>query len=355
MTTVSILTQRRAPETLIWLTPLLINRRGLRDLGITFRVFYEDTDALYDADCVFVENRIYRRWGRERQDEKAVALLEKARARACRVFWFDTTDGTGTTQLHLLPYMDRYFKSQLLADRSAYLRSYYGGRIWTDYYHERFGVTDSDESYRPAPAAESELHKLRVGWSDALGDFGRWGILVRRVRDRFPMPLFYSAKFVDSDDRPMDVNARFGTRYRRETVAYQRTLVKERLAGLGVATDRVPRSRYLKELGRSKIAVSPFGWGDPCYRDYEVILNGAMLLKPDVSHMETWPDLYTAGETYMPFRWDCSDLEAVLGDALEGGTWRRIARRAQEVYQTYLFSREGREAFCRHVLDMVDS
>ena len=355
MTRISILTARNAPEALIFLTPLLVNRRRLKEMGVTFRIFHEDTDGLYDADCVWFENRIYRRWGSPDHDRKAIALLEKMRARVGKVFWIDTTDGTGTTQFHLLPYVDRYVKSQLLADRSAYLRGYYGGRVWTDYYHERFGVTDSDESYRPAPAAESELHKLRSGWSDALGDFGRWGILARRLYDRLPGPQFYSARFADSDDRPVDVNARFGTRYRRETVAYQRALVKERLARLGVATDRVPRSRYLKELRASKVAVSPFGWGDACYRDYEVVLNGAMLLKPDMSHVETWPDLYVSGETYLPFAWDCSDLESALDDALHDGTWRRIARRAQEVYRWHLFGREGREAFCKRVVDMIES
>ncbi len=357
MTRVSILTAKNASEALIFLTPLLVNRRLLKDMGVTFRIFHEETDGLYDADCVWFENRIYRVWGREGQDHdrKAIALLEKLRARVGRVFWIDTTDGTGTTQFHLLPYVDRYVKSQLLADRSAYLRDYYGGRVWTDYYHERFGVTDSDESYRPAPAAESELHKLVAGWNDALADWGSWGIRFRKLRNRLPAPMFYSARFADSDDRPVDVNARFGTRYGRETVAYQRALVKERLAGMGVPTDRVPRSRYLKELRKSKVAVSPFGWGDPCYRDYEAILNGAMLLKPDMSHVETWPDLYVSGETYLPFAWDCSDLADVLDDALRDERWRRIARRAQEVYRWHLFGRDGREAFCKRVVDMVES
>ena len=153
----------------------------------------------------------------------------------------------------------------------------------------------------------------------------------------------------------MDVNARFSTRYSRDTVAYQRKLVQERLARIGVPTEKLPRPRYMRELGSSKVAVSPFGWGEPSYRDYEAVLSGAMLLKPDMSHVETWPDLYVSGETYLPFRWDCSDLEAVLGDALHDEKWRRIARRAQEVYRWHLFGREGREAFCRRVVDMVES
>ena len=31
--------------------------------------------------------------------------------------------------------------------------------------------------------------------------------------------------------------------------------------------------------------MSPFGFGEICYRDFEAMLNGACLIKPDVSHL----------------------------------------------------------------------
>ena len=100
------------------------------------------------------------------------------------------------------------------------------------------------------------------------------------------------------------------------------------------------------------MAVSPFGWGEPSYKDYQIVINGAALLKPDLSHMATWPDLYVAGETYLPFKWDCSDLEDVLEDALAGDKWRRIAGQAQAVYRKHL-ERPDREEFCERVQQMV--
>ena len=72
-----------------------------------------------------------------------------------------------------------------------------------------------------------------------------------------------------------------------------------------------------------------------------------------MSHLATWPDLYVAGETYIPFNWDCSDLAEVLEDALAGDKCRRVARQAQEVYRKYLFDRQGREEFCNRFRDMV--
>ena len=355
MMRINIFTAKRSEESLIFLTPLLINRRMLREMGMNFRILYQEGDSLYDADCVFIENRLFRRWGREAQDEKAYALLERLRQRVDRVFWIDTTDGTGTTQFQLLPHVDGYFKTQILADKKEYTRSYYGGRVYTDYYHSRFGASDSDESLSVVPARESELDKIRLPWNDSLGDFGPWGHYTRKLRFYFPVPLSYSAKFVAPGARPVDVTARFGTSYVRETVAFHREMVKGAVSALRVATDKVSKRAYLKELRAAKTAVSPFGWGEPSYRDYEVIINGAALVKPDMSHLDTWPELYVAGETYLPFKWDCSDLPEVLEGALEGDKWRRIAAQAQQVYRKYLFEREGREEFCNRVRDMVSN
>ena len=43
-------------------------------------------------------------------------------------------------------------------------------------------------------------------------------------------------------------------------------------------------------------------------RDFEAVLNGSLLVKPDMSHLETWPDIFIPGETYVPIEWDGSDL-----------------------------------------------
>jgi hypothetical protein len=64
------------------------------------------------------------------------------------------------------------------------------------------------------------------------------------------------------------------------------------------------------------IVVSPFGWGEICYRDFECFLAGAVLLKPDMSHLKTWPDYYEPHVTYIPFAWDLSDLEQRIMDVL---------------------------------------
>lgn len=60
-----------------------------------------------------------------------------------------------------------------------------------------------------------------------------------------------------------------------------------------------------------------------------------MLVKPTMDHLETLPDLYEPGVTYLPVRGDFSDLETVVRGALADPprmeaiareAWKRVAR-----------------------------
>ena len=342
-----------------FLTPLLTNRQLLQDAGVRVRILHEDNATLYDADIVIVASKFGQHWPRndltgEHFTEITFSLLEKLKQRVNQVFWFDTSDSTGSNQFRYLPYVDKFLKAHLLKDITAYQRHYYRDRIYTDYYHRHFSVTEAKEPPRRILPKASELPKIQLAWSGALGDFGPWAPHLRKMRYYLPLPVFYSARFVEPcHDREIDVNMRFSTNYNRATVAFQRQQLEEKAIELGVPTNRIPRKQYLKELRHSKVAVSPFGWGEVCFRDYEIILSGSLLVKPDMSHMVTWPNLYIASEAYIPFKWDFSDFESVLDESVQGEKWIEIARQAQSIYRKYLFEREGRGEFCKRFLNIV--
>ena len=99
------------------------------------------------------------------------------------------------------------------------------------------------------------------------------------------------------------------------------------------------QSRFLAELRRSKICFSPFGYGEVCWRDYEAVLSGAVVLKPDMSHVETDPDIFVAWETYAPVAWDLSNFGEVLDRLLsDSGLREAIARKAYQTLQAWLLS-----------------
>lgn len=91
-------------------------------------------------------------------------------------------------------------------------------------------------------------------------------------------------------------------------------------------------AEYLSTMFSSKTVVSPWGWGEACHRDYEAWLLGAVLIKPTMEHVATWPDIYRPNETYIPCRMDFSDLpEIVARVAAEWPDWRQRRETAREL------------------------
>lgn len=69
-------------------------------------------------------------------------------------------------------------------------------------------------------------------------------------------------------------------------------------------------------LNRSKIAISPYGMGELCYRDLEAIQHGCIIIKPDMSNVLTEPNLFINNETYIPCKVDYSDLPEIIDKIL---------------------------------------
>ena len=74
-------------------------------------------------------------------------------------------------------------------------------------------------------------------------------------------------------------------------------------------TERMPYQEYVQNLWRSKITLSPFGMGELCFRDFEAMQFGTIILKPDQSRVDSFPNMMIEDETYIPCKYDWSDLE----------------------------------------------
>ena len=106
-------------------------------------------------------------------------------------------------------------------------------------------------------------------------------------------------------------------------------------------TARVPVEEYYQAMYGSKICISPFGYGEICWRDFEAILCGCLVIKPDMSHVETNPDIFRAYQTYVPVRWDYSDLEEQSSYYLEHDDERqRIVDQALKTLDEFYGQRE---------------
>jgi len=62
-----------------------------------------------------------------------------------------------------------------------------------------------------------------------------------------------------------------------------------------------------------------------------------VLIKPDMDHLETWPDVYRKNETYVSIKWDISDLEEKLSEVVTHYMqYKSIVRNAQRIYKNAL-------------------
>ncbi len=358
MTSVHVLTDGLGPTSVsATLFPLLRHRPAIESLGVHCSIFTTSEEALTDCDTLIVDSKHYRsQWkhGPEPVLEQLGGFKQKVR----RLFWLDTTDSTGYLQTHVLPYVDRYYKGHLLRDRSQYQQRWYGGRIYTDHYHRAKGVVDEEPEYS-TPVPPEQLPKLRVSWSNALADhsyswLGRARNRLKRWLWRRP-PLGAPSRWTaPSRERRIPISARFGVEYSKATVRYQREQIKK-LLGDRANSDWIDRREYFREMENSTLVLAPFGWGEFNYRDYHAFLSGALLVKPDMGHLETWPDLYHDGATMLSFDWDLDTLLEVLDGALQdrGGNLD-IAAAGQKAYKRHLAGEQAGELFAQRVHSLLN-
>ena len=111
--------------------------------------------------------------------------------------------------------------------------------------------------------------------------------------------------------------------------------------------------QYIRETKQSKIVVSPFGWGEIGVRDFQAWMYGAALMKPDMSHMETWPDVFKPDETYYPIQWSLEDLESGVRELLaDDAKWRALAEQGRKAYAR-MVSGQGMKEFRDHFVELM--
>ena len=236
-------------------------------------------------------------------------------ARVVYLDWFAPTDLRYAELLG--PHVDLYVKKHVLRDRSLYGTETFGDTNLMDYYGRAHGLDHTPVRF---PIPDGFLDKLMVGPSFATADF------ILPTLDRAVLP---------TGERPIDLHARIavgGTPWYQAMRAGCHEAA-EGLTGLNVVTGTgIRHDQFLAELRSSKVCFSAFGYGEVCWRDYEAIQNGAVLLKQDMSHIETLPDVFVADETYVPVRWDLSDFEdKVRGLVADPARCARIAQNALDV------------------------
>ena len=351
-------------STYIWLSFLLYAKSSLRAAGLDVQIYGGFVDSLSENKRTavdlekIIEKKHYDIIGFAFHNSSTIynnepelaQLLTIAKVQSNKIVWFDTSDSCGSCQFQVLPFVDKYLKKQLYKDFSLYQRKVWGNRIFFEYYHNAFGATDEKISTEHQCLLKDEYaYKIALSWNVGLGDY-----LSPRFYKIFDSKRFHFLhSFVKpSENRSIDLH--FRGSQQGTVVGFQRRLVMNQFqifSGIKTPNEKADANhkQYLCELKDSKSVVSPFGWGEICLRDFEAFVYGCILIKPDMSHVDTFPQYYIPYQTYIPMSWDVSDLSTIaLKIHNEYDDLSSIANKAQQLYRRSL-SKQGQDDFAQHI------
>ncbi len=212
--------------------------------------------------------------------------------------------------LHIRPseianeFIDYYIVKQTYRDFDQYTVPTIGDTNLSHYYAERHNLPLETMQFEPPKGIDKKI----VLWSN-------FGLSPQMV------DLFLGSKPTKAN-RPIDLHARIAVKgvdwYQAMRQEAKDAVQNLSPLNLKIASEgRVKRYKFFEEMKMSKLCFSPFGYGEVCWRDYEAFATGALLLKPNMDHLITHPDIFIPNETYVSLDWDLSDFEEKVTFYLE--------------------------------------
>jgi hypothetical protein len=295
---------------------------NITPLGVR-HVLYDRCSSLKNLPSV---RRIWLQSFWNTDDELLNVLIDRLRDRCPRakLIFCDWWAPVHFPKPNILGMVDAYLKKHVLRDLTPYATGFHDTNL-VEYESQLSG------KYLPPKEAGVDLDllksKLILGWNFAASD---------------SMMLLLNSYKPDSQLRTIDVHCRmaapngdgwYSHMRRRALAAVNRINTFSTVA----QTTRINHKTYLGELQQSKVCFSPFGYGEVCWRDFEAVACGAVLIKPNMDHVVTKPNIYSANSTYIPVRWDFSDLEDQLNRVMKDAELREfLTANARKVWLDYL-------------------
>ncbi len=316
-------------------------RSQLKESGIKVEFYFDHTDkGLNNADYLIIHSRYFADgWQNvlnrtEKNEEELIKFLMVIRKTVGKLIWFDAADSTGSSDFPIIEFVDTFLKKQILKNIDYYSEGR-NLRIWLN-------GNDCEKkliAFNQCP--KDQLYKIKVGWNIGLNDYRMYRYKLTRLSNYLSYNIYPNKFSVVNKERKFDLIFR-GTTHNSnafaQAVSFQRNKLIRIFNALNfniLRGEAVSKNRYWQELRNCKLSISPFGWGEICYRDFETLISGAVLIKPSMEHLQTYPDIYIPNETYIPVGWNLNDLEEKLEYLLNNyASYKRIAENGQELYKT---------------------
>jgi hypothetical protein len=259
--------------------PLLANRRRIADeLAVVFDRQLMDDAIASPGPIAARYSAVFAKLSFQTPSEEAIEKIARLRnklAPGVRLIYFDGDDDLCVQWGGLLEYVDLYVKKHVFADSSWYRKEFVGKNNLTDYVARVTGRSFAENQIpRSGTVADHHLGKIYAGYNIGLDE--KITNLFRDTRPALP-----SEKTVDVMCRAACAPDNWLYSLRGKMGAALEPLTQQRFKIL-LPDRRVDQKAYYEEMRSSRISVSPFGYGEICWRDFEAVLMGSLLVKPDM-------------------------------------------------------------------------
>ncbi len=273
-----------------------------------------------------------------------------------KVIYFDDSAAVSHILFFITPYVDSYWVRGLLSNLNDYKKAFYGGRTYSQYYYDNYQIKDKNKYLSPLKKGDFPKN-IKIAWNIGVGIyptnkisfFNRNYMKIKKISCVLSsLPTIklvyliikkYKEEMIGTLNDPIDfsnkkpfISSRFSARGYYNSVSFHRKLLLEKIKENKLfLTGKLPHKEYLKECSSVYGLLSPFGWGEICYRDFEAIMCGNILVKPDMSHLVTWPNIYT-DDCYLKLDWNFKNLDDINNLLLKKETILKSIEKTRTIY-----------------------
>ncbi len=298
------------------LFPYKKSMNQFRDIGVEIVLPENDTDSY---DLVLIDHHSFcdKKLSLKESTEKGLEFLSKITGDYILVDGQDSASLIGTFEVFKESNALLMLKDTLYKDRSLYTKGWIGGRYfwgtdWENFDELKYIPKDFDKySDRIKLSGKNWLGVNPVQWLDYSNLpklFDVSAMFGYPIGQKTYEHMLDGKTFAPRQDYYYDEHRKPVMDIVNQSPYMVAKLFKGR---------RLPFEIYNQYNLHSKVVLNPFGFGELAPRDIETAMYGSILLKPDVSHLETHPFIYEDGVTYIACKHDYSDLEEKIEYCVE--------------------------------------
>jgi hypothetical protein len=271
-----------------------------------------------------------------------------------KLYLYDSCDGSDDLSFNIPDIFDFILRKQFYKNFDLYKIDMIGGKHFSNYYYENHGIVNKINKDRSKHLNDKVISKLVLFNNNLIGfyldniyPFPYFINKIIRLCIKFfinnnilhPVRIIYSwhSKYISNvllrypktnNKKQSDIYLRFSFTNYDQSVQYHRKMVIDFVKEKKLTSNRLigptKASIYRNELkSGGNIFLSPYGTGEICYRDFEIIFHNNYLIKPPMDHLNTFPNIYL--NSSLQYDLDFENLSQILNE------------KQQEQFQKQLF------------------